>query len=353
LIRFHSDSLRAVLVAAAFSLLLVGVVGRLWGAIQVENFDVDPGWSGNSNTGYGNNNFGYSNTSFAGGAPGEAGGAVSTRTDKITWYADTDLGGSLSLQESLMASGRFTVQSIAPGVTGALDIGFFASTSATKSAHGGIEEALVFSILEHSLSTYRVRVRLGNKTTGSSNTYVLNAGTDYLFNLLYGPNAGGIGLGRLDVEFRRAADNAHLVTLSEVNASTLNYNLNSFGITTNDFDRIEPPVNVFIDDLTYTTATVIPGDFNRNNVVDAADYPLWRRLIGELVPACSGPDANCNGAVDNDDYRVWRSNFGRTHSAGASDLSALAQIQPAVPEPAALALLLWGTLAAFTFRRLR
>jgi hypothetical protein len=242
-----------------------------------------------------------------------------------------------------MASGRFTVQSISPGVTGAVDIGFFDQFSTENSGVGGIEEAMGFSILEHSLSTFRVRVRFG---IGFSNNEVLNVGTDYLFEMRYDPTGGGANMGRLDVEFRRAADKFHLFTSSKSNSSTLAYDLNSFGIFTNDFDRIEPAINVFIDNLTYSTATVIPGDFNRNNVVDAADYPLWRKLIGDLVPACSGPDANCNGAVDNDDYRIWKSNFGSTGASGAVNASSAAIAEPATGA-------LCGVVAAMLLTRLR
>jgi hypothetical protein len=94
------------------------------------------------------------------------------------------------------------------------------------------------------------------------------------------------------------------------------------------------------------SAGILPGDFNRNNVVDAADYPLWRRLLGELVPPCSGPDANCNGAVDNDDYRIWKSNFGSTGASAAVNASSAA-----IPEPATGALC--GLVAAMLLTRLR
>jgi hypothetical protein len=98
-----------------------------------------------------------------------------------------------------------------------------------------------------------------------------------------------------------------------------------------------------LDNVMLTTG---PGDFNRDNAIDAADYPLWRRLIGELVPACSGPDANCNGAVDYDDYRIWRSNFGTTLGSGASNSASAA-----IPEP--VSSVLCGLLAAVLLAKLR
>jgi uncharacterized membrane protein len=82
------------------------------------------------------------------------------------------------------------------------------------------------------------------------------------------------------------------------------------------------------------------GDYNRDGIVDAADYVVWRNLLGDLVQPCSGPDANCNGFVDNTDYQTWRSDYGRSVigvTAAAADFELAV-----IPEPASL--LLW-TLA--------
>ena len=53
----------------------------------------------------------------------------------------------------------------------------------------------------------------------------------------------------------------------------------------------------------------LPGDYNNNGIVDAADYVLWRN---------GGPLQNDPTAgVQPDDYNVWRANFGRTAGAGS------------------------------------
>ncbi|MEX2307965.1 MAG: dockerin type I domain-containing protein [Pirellulales bacterium] len=49
------------------------------------------------------------------------------------------------------------------------------------------------------------------------------------------------------------------------------------------------------------------GDFNSDDVIDAADYVVWRRALGTMQPAA---DANGNGLVDPVDYQIWRMNFG-------------------------------------------
>jgi hypothetical protein len=76
----------------------------------------------------------------------------------------------------------------------------------------------------------------------------------------------------------------------------------------------------------------IPGDYNEDGKVDAADYVVWRK-------------ENINGAAG---YNTWRTNFGRTSGAGSG--SALSP--GAVPEPSAL-LLLAGGLVALTVTRRR
>ena len=59
----------------------------------------------------------------------------------------------------------------------------------------------------------------------------------------------------------------------------------------------------------------LPGDFNHDDVVDAADYVVWRRNDG--TP---------------DDYNAWRANFGATAgSAATAGLSGAAHFS--VPEP--------------------
>ena len=70
-------------------------------------------------------------------------------------------------------------------------------------------------------------------------------------------------------------------------------------------------------------APVLPGDYNHNGIVDAADYVVWRKTDGS--PA---------------GYNLWRTNFGRTAGSGAAAI-----MNTAVPEPANLLLLLMGMLA--------
>jgi len=67
----------------------------------------------------------------------------------------------------------------------------------------------------------------------------------------------------------------------------------------------------------------LPGDYNENGVVDAADYVLWRKNLGQSVTL---PNDTSPGEVTQDDYNVWRTNFGETSNGPLGSIAA-------VPEP--------------------
>jgi hypothetical protein len=78
----------------------------------------------------------------------------------------------------------------------------------------------------------------------------------------------------------------------------------------------------------------LPGDYNQDGTVDAADYVAWRKS-----PSNFGGDPG--------GYNNWRAHFGQPTGAGAA-MGAASDL--AVPEPISLALL---TLAAPAFLRRR
>jgi hypothetical protein len=74
--------------------------------------------------------------------------------------------------------------------------------------------------------------------------------------------------------------------------------------------------------------SALPGDYNLDGSVDAADYVLWRNTLGNTVTAFSGADGNGNGVIDQPDRQIWQSNFG---AALPSRTSAVAAFLPAEP----------------------
>jgi hypothetical protein len=71
---------------------------------------------------------------------------------------------------------------------------------------------------------------------------------------------------------------------------------------------------------------VLPGDYDRNDVVDQADLDLWKHQFGEAGAGLNA-DGNQNGVVDAADYVIWRSHLGTGRIAGT---------EPVAPFPVAL-----------------
>ena len=100
-------------------------------------------------------------------------------------------------------------------------------------------------------------------------------------------------------------------------------------------------------DFAYTRSSpsvVAPtGDYNGNNVVDAADYVVWRKTLDQSAsPAGSGADGNSSGQVEAGDYTYWRERFGNAAGSGLRGSS--------VPEPTT-AFLILATSIFFQQRR--
>jgi hypothetical protein len=93
----------------------------------------------------------------------------------------------------------------------------------------------------------------------------------------------------------------------------------------------------------------VAGDYNGDQVVDAADYTVWRDALNTSVSPGTGADGTGpggipDGFVDGLDYDFWKQRFGNTAGSGA-----LAN-QP-VPEPSAAIILLIGATGLFGLKR--
>jgi uncharacterized protein DUF4886 len=94
-------------------------------------------------------------------------------------------------------------------------------------------------------------------------------------------------------------------------------------------------------DVTNATAGM-PGDYNRDGIVDAADYLVWRHTFGSPT---SLPGDNTAG-VGADDYDRWRMHFGN-----ASDGRGFAAVS--VPEPMAANCAVMAVLVVTSQSRVR
>ena len=78
-------------------------------------------------------------------------------------------------------------------------------------------------------------------------------------------------------------------------------------------------------------ATAVPGDYNGNGVVDAADYTKWRNTLGQMGTGLAA-DGNGDDVVNQLDYAYWKSRFGNTAGSGSGSVQSGAN----VPEPTTL-----------------
>jgi hypothetical protein len=82
---------------------------------------------------------------------------------------------------------------------------------------------------------------------------------------------------------------------------------------------------------------LVPGDYNGNNIVDAADYTVWRDHLGQNYQLMNEGAGQSPGQVTNADYTYWVSRFGMGGGSGAAGGA-----PTAVPEPAGIVLMLLG-----------
>jgi hypothetical protein len=92
----------------------------------------------------------------------------------------------------------------------------------------------------------------------------------------------------------------------------------------------------FVD---YVTTPALLGDFNGDDVVDAADLAQWRGDVG----VNDDSDADLDGDSDGDDFLIWQRQLGATATVTAAAIAA--------PEPSVLVLAASGILLLIGRRR--
>jgi hypothetical protein len=99
------------------------------------------------------------------------------------------------------------------------------------------------------------------------------------------------------------------------------------------------------DDLQVATRLIVQADYNKNGIVDTADYIVYRDTLGQTGTSLAA-DGNANGQIDTGDYDVWRAHFGELVGSGSS-----ARLKAAVPETAPRIMLMFGAALLCLLRR--
>ncbi|MGD9635628.1 MAG: hypothetical protein AB7U97_20265, partial [Pirellulales bacterium] len=118
--------------------------------------------------------------------------------------------------------------------------------------------------------------------------------------------------------------------------SFFNSSLNSYSWTT---------LNQIFVDTVPDTEVGLAGDYNGDNVVNAADYTIWRDTLNSTTDLRA--DGDDSGSVNQADYDIWKSHFGETSGAGALTASG------AVPEPSIVWTVAMAAVASSLSLRLR
>lgn len=130
--------------------------------------------------------------------------------------------------------------------------------------------------------------------------------------------------------FGNVTNGQRLSVLGGLGSFRVNYGLGSFFADS----------QVVLSDFLATTA--LPGDYNADGTVNAADYSVWRDNKGSSVTL---PGDTTPGTVTQADYVEWRTNFGSSVTTSASHIKSTT-----IPEPTTLAFLLIGMVSLLSTR---
>jgi hypothetical protein len=100
-----------------------------------------------------------------------------------------------------------------------------------------------------------------------------------------------------------------------------------------DYQQMNPAA------LAINAAAFLPGDYNHNGRVDAADYVVWRKSFGSTTELAA--DGSYNQSIDVADHTFWQLNFGASIAGNAAGNAS------SVPEPQMFAAIAAGIWSCF------
>jgi hypothetical protein len=171
-------------------------------------------------------------------------------------------------------------------------------------------------------------------------------------NGLIDPNGDWVKISSLATELTEGALDADGGRLPATRAVSLGPIWNPSEVPFPDLDF---EIHDDVQEIPVTIELALDGDYSANQVVDSADYVVWRRYLDSIENLLA--DGDLDGVVDLDDLLVWRENFGITLPLPPYASGGGASNSRGVPEPATAALMvitsaLLPVLAARRSRRL-
>lgn len=310
---------RVVLEITSSNSYFVGAANRATVVIADNDAPTDPGWTGSNNTALGNNYKWNELANFTGGVRGEIGGTIS-RAKADSYFGDTHLTSALNLNNTITASGTFSLRNLTAGWAGDGSSGFFLGHFSQAAAG---QEFIGLFVREYRDDAVRIyaRVQAPNGSGDDSGNWTIVSVNDiHTFSYVYDPNQGSFGRLIVTIDSRLAM----VVNLSSSKRNS-GAVLNAFGMGTtvnmNGESNSAKSIDAFIDTLSYSGLQphVIPGDFDSDGDVDGADFVAWQTHFPTAAGATLATgDADADGDVDGADFVVWQTHFPTSPSAASS-----------------------------------
>jgi hypothetical protein len=233
-------SLMALAVAAGVSTMQAAMV----------DFSADPGWTGSNNHTNGNH-YGYNAGAM------QAGGAIA-RNATDSFYGDTGLGQTLTLDGKITASGKFIIRHISEGWISRGSSGFFIGHFSKNPADSS-REFIGLEFREDGETTMKVRARFQVPAgTGGADSEFMTVSADatHSFQYSYDPGLGEEGDTTPDGRLTVTIDGKTIFVNLSNGERNSGAQFDAFGMGATNNQHSQPAedktAQVFIDDVSYS-----------------------------------------------------------------------------------------------------